>query len=115
MQELSVPEVPTTVLHGGAEELPPKRRLVRVTWDDESAWAEHVEGNVYRSLNHTFSNVLLKLPADHMYAFKNGQEVQLVWGHLFVGEPMKGRPGCVVPLYIIGEDMSPRHIPRENA
>lgn len=32
---------------------------VRVDFGDEVSWAEHIEENVYRSLNNTFSNVPL--------------------------------------------------------
>lgn len=83
-----------------------KRPLVRVWFGDENAWGEHVEGNVYRSLNHTFSNVPLKLPEGHAFAHKNGNPCNLRWGMLFEGDVLE--PGRVKPLFIIGEDKTPR-------
>jgi hypothetical protein len=82
------------------------RPYVRVNFSDESAWGEHIEGNLYRCLNQTFSNVLLKLPEGHEHFSKNGRPCNLRWGHLFEGEVI--RSGVVKPLFIVGEDMTPR-------
>lgn len=89
------------------------RPLVKVWNDDgngaESSWAEHVKDNLYRSLNHTFSNVTLKLPKDHEHANKNGNPCGLQWGHLFEAEIINpGTTSPVRPTLIVGQDLSPR-------
>ena len=78
------------------------RPIIRVWFDDESSWGEHIEDNLYRSLNDTFSNVMLKLPEGHEAADKNGQPCRLAWGHIFEGEVI--RKGVVRPLFIFGVD-----------
>ena len=79
---------------------------MRVDFGDERSWAEHVEGNVYRSLSSTLSNVPLKLPKEHEFAHRNGQPANLRWGHLFEAEKISEHG--VRPLFIIGQDLTPR-------
>ena len=57
-----------------------QRPKVRVRFPDESSWAEHVEGDTYRSLNYALGVVPLKLPLGDPDAHMNGQEVSLCWG-----------------------------------
>lgn len=78
------------------------RTKIRVDFGDEVSWAEHVSGDVYRSLNDTLSNVLIDLPHDHPHAAKNGQEARMRWGHLFRAEKLPN--GRVRPLALIGLD-----------
>jgi hypothetical protein len=82
-----------------------ERTKVRVDFGDEVSWGEHIEGNIYRSLNSTFSNVTLKLPEGHEHADKNGLPCNLLWGHLFEAEII--HEGRVRPLFIVGEDLTP--------
>jgi hypothetical protein len=84
----------------------PRGTKVRVAFGDETSWAEHIEGDIYRSLNTTLSNVTLKLPEGHEHADKNGQPCNMKWGHLFEAEVV--REGVVRPLFIIGLDTTPR-------
>lgn len=74
--------------HGG-------RPLVRVSLPGETSWAEHVRGDVYRSLNDTYSNV----------RSKSGRPRRLMWGHLFRA---KRRGHQVKPIAIVGMDKTPR-------
>jgi len=87
-----------------------KRPLVRVRFDGETSWAEHVEGEIYRSLNQTFSNVTLKLPEGHEAAHLNGQLCNMKWGHLFEAEKISEH--VVKPLFIVGMDDTPRPDPK---
>lgn len=94
------------------------RPLVRVAFPDETSWAEHVEGDIYRSLNDCLNGVPLALPADaaglpegHPGPERNGMRCRLHWGHLFRGREI--RVGVVEPLAIVGYDAAPRpEVPR---
>ncbi len=78
------------------------RQLVRVELDGESTWAEHIEGSIYRSLNATCSNVLLKIPGHK----RDGMPCNLRWGDLFEAEILD--EVWVKPTFIVGSDLSPR-------
>ena len=84
------------------------RPLVRVHFPDETAWGEHLGGNLYRCLNHTFDSVEAKFPEGHEHHARNGQKKNLRWGDIFEGEPLPGRPTVIKPLFVVGQDLSPR-------
>jgi hypothetical protein len=81
------------------------RKKVRVDFGDEVSWAEHIEGDIYRSLNHTLSNVLLDLPKDHEFSCNNGNLVNLRWGMIFRATVLS--EFRVRPVAIIGQDLTP--------
>lgn len=85
--------------------MPAARETVRVSFGDETSWAEHVRDNIYRSLNYTLSSVELKVPEGHEAAHLNGEPCNMRWGHLFEARVL--RPGIVSPLFIIGMDLTP--------
>lgn len=82
------------------------RQLVRVELDGECSWAEHVDGNLYRSLNGCFTEIVVSYPADHPMAEHNGKMKLLAWGDLFEANVEPNRR--VSPLRIVGEDRTPR-------
>lgn len=96
------------------EERTPERKKFRLRWDGENAWCEHVEGNIFRALNHCIGDAELKLPADvqglpegHPGPDKNGTCIRIHWGHLLECEETSS--WSVRPLFIVGWDGRPTH------
>ena len=104
-----------------AQKEPKPRAQYRLQLDGETAWCEHIGGNLYRSLNSCLDSVLVRLdsrlplqeyPAGSelqleqgpSLATYDGRRARLLWGCLFSGEDTeKG----VVPFAIVGRDLSP--------
>jgi hypothetical protein len=83
------------------------RVKIRINFGDERAWGEIVdaERGIFRCLNDTFSNVLLKVKKGHGQYKRNGQPCGMRWGHLFEG--YYDAHGDVIPTFIIGLDLTP--------
>jgi hypothetical protein len=91
-----------------------KRPLVRTDLPGEHGWAEHIEGNLYRSLVHHIESAPQKLTDEgreqFVKAYGSAPEperptVRLLWGMIFVGR--KGSHG-IVPEYVVGADLTER-------
>jgi hypothetical protein len=88
------------------------RRLVRLHLDhgSEVAWAEHVDGNLYRVLNTTMSAVELKLTDPNMdlpegHPREAGKMVRVHCGHLIEATPVyPGNANVISAQYIVGFD-----------
>lgn len=100
---------------------PKPRAQHRLRLEGESAWCEHIGGDLYRSLNDCFDSVLVRLdsrlplqeqPAGSQLQQEQGpslstfegRKARLLWGCLFSG---KQTQSGIIPFAIVGRDLSP--------
>lgn len=83
------------------------RRLVRLRFDGESAWGEHIAGNRYRALNECLSGLPADFPSDSEHARHNGKSLRVRWGAVVTGE--ERQCGAVVPKTIVGLELDGRY------